>query len=190
MMALVAVGHNTHTKMQATSSDLQSLTASVAADVKSRVSGSSPSRDDLLRPAKALCEAFASASPPDQILTHLSSNPTAIEHGEPSLLPGLRLGTPYTGLNGVKSYFSAIAELFSFETMRFEDWTVDTEVKVATVRGRAVFTWKSTGQSWDENFMYRLAMVDEDEGWKVGTYEVWADTGAAVRAMEGKLRQH
>ncbi|VDC07826.1 unnamed protein product [Peniophora sp. CBMAI 1063] len=179
--------------MQATSSDLASLTASVAEDLKSHITSSSstahPSRDDLLRPAQALCDVFASAAPPDDILTHFSSNPTAIEHGDPSLLPELKLGTPYTGINGVSGYFNTIASLFSFENMRFSDWSVDTEEKVVCVRGRARFSWKSTGQGWDEVFFYRLAMVEEKDEWKVGTYEVWADTGAAVRASEGELRQ-
>jgi hypothetical protein len=46
------------------------------------------------------------------------------------------------------------------------------------VRGEARFTWKETGKGWDEVFAYRLGFVEEDGLWKVGRYEVWADSGS------------
>jgi len=50
---------------------------------------------------------------------------------------------------------------------------------VTSVRGRARFTWKSTGKAWDEIFVYRIQL---DEEGKVLVYEVWADSGAAYLA--------
>jgi hypothetical protein len=62
--------------------------------------------------------------------------------------------------------------------MRFSDYIVDEVEKAVCVRGKASFTWKETGKGWDEVFAYRLGFVEGDGLWKVGRYEVWADSGS------------
>jgi hypothetical protein len=57
---------------------------------------------------------------------------------------------------------------------------VDVESSIVCVRGEATFTFKSTCQSWNEVFTYRLAF--DDPGDKIKIYEVWADSGAAYLA--------
>lgn len=82
-----------------------------------------------------------------------------------------------------------------------DQWIVDTESMAVSIRGSARFTWKSTGQAWDETFCYRIGLAEELEpenggrygtGGKTGTlkvqeYVVWSDTGAAYLARNGKL---
>lgn len=74
--------------------------------------------------------------------------------------------------------------MLSYEKMQFSDYIVDVEERVVSVRGQARFTWKSTGNSWDEVFIYRLQL--DGEG-KIQVYEVWADSGAAYLASKGEL---
>lgn len=74
-----------------------------------------------------------------------------------------------------------------------KDWIVDTENAVVCLKGRARFVSKVTGQGWDEVFIYKISLAEEDGGeegkggWKVRVYEVWADTGAAYLAARGEL---
>jgi len=128
----------------------------------------------ILSAARALTTAFATASP--DLLTHFSSRPTAHEHGHLSLAPFL--GRPFTGPEGLGEYFSLLEKYLSYKNMHFEDFAVDEVEKVVCVKGSARFVWKETGMGWDEVFTYRLGMVEEEAGWKVGRYEVWADSGA------------
>ena len=51
--------------------------------------------------------------------------------------------------------------------------------RFVSVRGKAKFTWKSTGKIWNEVFIYRIQL---DEEGKILIYEVWADSGAAYLA--------
>jgi hypothetical protein len=50
--------------------------------------------------------------------------------------------------------------------MRFEDeddWVVDNVTRTVMLKGKARFTWKETGQGWDEEFCWRV-VVGEDIG--------------------------
>ena len=127
---------------------------------------------------------FASKRPLSEVLDKFSrkDEPLAIEHGL-ALLAAF-LGRSYIGLDGIRNYFETIAGLLDYENMRFSDYVVDEEVRKVSVRGEATFTWKSTGQSWNEVFTYTLAFDDE---LKVKRYEVWADSGAAYLASKGLL---
>ncbi|KAH8113523.1 hypothetical protein DFH11DRAFT_305569 [Phellopilus nigrolimitatus] len=138
----------------------------------------------LLTAARSFCDAFACQKPFGDILDHFSSsdNIVCVEHGLQQLAPFL--GRPFAGLDGAKEYFTVIADLLSYEEMRFSHFVVDTENLKVSVRGHAVFTWKSTGNSWPEVFTY---MLEFDDQLKVKVYEVWADTGAAYLASRGEL---
>ncbi|KAI0065539.1 hypothetical protein BV25DRAFT_1913569 [Artomyces pyxidatus] len=141
-------------------------------------------RTDLLAAATAFCDAFAAGSPLDTIIAFFSTStaPVAIEHGLPQLAPFL--GRTFEGLPGVVQYFVTVGNSATYTDMRFQDWIVDTQERKVSVRGRGIFTWKSTGQKWDETFTYTL---DFDEELKVKRYQVWADSGAAYLARTGKL---
>lgn len=108
-----------------------------------------------------------------------AETPTAVEYGLRRLTPFT--GSIYEGLDGVRKYFETIGELLSYEDMQFSDYVVDAEVLKVSVRGRATFTWQSTGKSWLETFTYTLEF---DNLLNVKKYEVWADTGAAYLAEE------
>lgn len=134
--------------------------------------------------AQGFCNAFATQSDLSTILAHFSSSAEvlAFEHGLPRLAPFL--GRPFKGPDAIKDYFSVVAEHLSYRDMRFEEFVVDVEASKVSARGRATFTWKSTGQSWDEIFAYILSFDGHD---KVKTYEIWADSGAAYLARTGQL---
>ncbi|KAL1749269.1 hypothetical protein HDZ31DRAFT_71076 [Schizophyllum fasciatum] len=141
-------------------------------------------RAALLSAAEQFCTAFASNTPPDELIAYFSTlyQPTALEHGEPALAPFI--GRPFVGLPAVLRYFELLASLLTYENMDFSSFVVDPEVRRVACRGRAVFKWRSTGESWDETFAY---LIDFDEGLKVTDYQVWADSGAAYLASQGKL---
>jgi hypothetical protein len=114
------------------------------------------------------------------------------EHGLPVLAPFL--GRTFTGTDGVGRYFELIADLLSFEKMSFDgedEWIVDTVSMAVSLRGRARFTWKETGEGWDETFCYRIGLAEDQGkgggGLKVQEYRVWADTGAAYLARTHQL---
>jgi hypothetical protein len=146
----------------------------------------SQDRDVLLHYPKILCAAFACHGPMEEILACFSSSESdgilCLEHGLSRLAPFL--GNAFRGSVGVKEYFGIIANLLSYEKMQFSDYIVDGDERVVSVRGQARFTWKSTGNSWDEVFIYRLQL--DAEG-KIKVYEVWADSGAAYLASKGEL---
>ena len=135
-------------------------------------------RDDWLRSTRALCDAFANHGTVEQIINCFSSSrPDDIllfEHGLPELAPFL--GRTFRGKQGIRDYFGIVSKHLSYEDMSFSDYILDKELRVASVRGEAKFTWKSTGKSWKEVFIYRI-QLDEDAN--VMVYEVWADSGAA-----------
>ncbi|KIX04055.1 uncharacterized protein Z518_07608 [Rhinocladiella mackenziei CBS 650.93] len=145
----------------------------------------SSSRDQLLAAAQAFCNAFADHKPPEEILGHFSASDDilALEHGLPELAPFL--GREFRGQNGIREYSQLLSSTLSYEEMRFCDFVVDPEVSKVSVRGKARFTWTSTGQSWDEVFTYVLEFDDND---KVKVYEIWADSGAAYLASKGRLK--
>lgn len=142
-------------------------------------------RKALLKNATALCESFAQKKPVGQVLeTFSSSRPDDIvllEHGLQQLAPFL--GRTFQGIAGAKEYFSIISELLDYDNMKFSDYIVDVEERVVSVRGEADFTWKSTGNTWHETFLYRIQL---DEAGKILVYEVWADSGAAYLASRGE----
>lgn len=114
------------------------------------------------------------------------------EHGLPVLAPFL--GRTFTGTDGVGRYFELIADLLSFEKMSFDgedEWIVDTVSMAVSLRGRARFTWKETGEGWNETFCYRIGLAEDQGkgggGLKVQEYRVWADTGAAYLARTHQL---
>jgi hypothetical protein len=114
------------------------------------------------------------------------------EHGLPVLAPFL--GRTFTGTDGVGRYFELISDLLTFENMSFDgedEWIVDTVSMSVSLRGRARFAWKETGEGWDETFCYRIGLAEDQGegggGLKVQEYRVWADTGAAYLARTGQL---
>lgn len=141
-------------------------------------------RSVLLGAAETFCSAFASQKPPEKIFSLFSTshNVQAYEHGLPQLAPFL--GRNFKGQDGIRKYFETISKYLSYKNMDFSNYVVDSEQNQVSVRGEAKFTWTSTGQSWDEVFTYVLAF---DDDFKVLKYEIWADSGAAYLASQGKL---
>jgi hypothetical protein len=157
-------------------------------------------RETIIHPARALCSAFARGASTTELLTHFTEEPMPVahEHGHPDLAPFL--GRPFTGIDGVGRYFDLISSLLAFQDMRFDredEWIVDQQTLAVCIRGKARFTWKSTGEAWDETFCYRLGMAEEvgesaertGGNFKVQEYRVWADTGAAYLASRGQLKE-
>lgn len=141
-------------------------------------------RAELLDAAKAFCDAFAAGSPLDTLIAFFSTSttPVAIEHGLSGLAPFL--GRRYEDINGIVEYFTTLTNTIQVENVRFDDYFVDAEVRKVSVKGTGKFTWKETGQGWDETFTYTL---DFDGQLKVTQYQVWADSGAAYLARIGQL---
>jgi hypothetical protein len=141
-------------------------------------------RKQLLASAQRFCEAFQHKEDISTLLLHFSTTHQAsvIEHGDCHLAPFL--GKSFTGLSEVQKYFEAISSLLSYENMAFSEFVVDTEACRVALKGKARFTWLSTGGSWDETFAY---MLDFDEVGKVTDYQIWADSGSAYLARIGKL---
>ena len=142
-------------------------------------------RETLLKSAQSLCNDFANQEPLEKVLDNFSVGPDVLcfEHGmKHASVPFL--GTPFRGRKGAKEYFEIIASLLSYEKMEFTEYFVDVEQAAVSVQGASTFTWKSTGQSWDEIFTYRLRF---DSHGKVKRYEVWADSLAAYLAGTGQL---
>jgi hypothetical protein len=143
-------------------------------------------REELLHFVRLLCDSFADKAPLDQVLENFSSSKPdqicLLEHGLGQLAPFL--GRHFEGLQGASEYFSILSKVLEYDNMSFSDYAVDVDERVVTVRGKATFTWKSTENSWEEFFIYRLQL---DEDGKVLVYEVWADSGAAYLASRGEL---
>ena len=145
-----------------------------------------PSHTSLLNAATSFCAAFASHTPPIQLLqTHFTHHHPSIrihEHGLPQLAPFL--GRTFTGAAGLAEYLSLVSSSLTYSDLHFTSYLVDAAARQVCVRGGGRFTWTSTGQSWDETFVYILGF---DEEGRVERYEVWADTGAAWLAGRGEL---
>ena len=142
-------------------------------------------RQRLLNATREFCDAFADKKPPSELFSHFSASDDvmAYEHGLPQLAPFL--GREFRGQKGLQEYFDLLASHLSYEDMAFSHAFVDPEVSKVSVRGRATFTWTSTGQSWDEIFTY---VLEFDSDFRVQTYEIWADSGAAYLASKGELK--
>ena len=138
----------------------------------------------LLAAAKGLCEAFIQGKPIPELLDFFTEHEAiAIEHGHPSIVPWL--GREYIGHKEIGKYFQMIADNLSFQDMKFGEWFVDEDKLRVGVTGKARWTYKKTGKSWDENFTYVLDYAEgETEGEpsvrevKLRKYAVWADSGA------------
>ncbi|KIJ54247.1 hypothetical protein M422DRAFT_42439 [Sphaerobolus stellatus SS14] len=141
-------------------------------------------RNLLLQAAQGLCNDFASRKDFDILLSHFSPSPDtqAIEYGEKLFAPFL--GRTFEGPKGVREYFCTLSQYLQYENMRFNEYVVDVEQKKVAVVGQARFTWISTRETWDETFQY---VLDFDDQGKVKRYQVWADSGAAYLAREGRL---
>ncbi|KAJ5922036.1 hypothetical protein N7516_009739 [Penicillium verrucosum] len=157
-------------------------------------------RTDLLNPIHTFLEALTNPSPnPNNLLSAFTTSPKPLihEHGLPQLAPFL--GRPFTGQDGIATYFEVISSLLSIKNMVFEpeeNWVVDTSCMAVSLRGSATFGWKETRQAWDETFIYRIQLAVDRPGSGSGSgegrlavceYQVWADTGAAYLARLGKL---
>ncbi|KAJ5119017.1 hypothetical protein N7448_010726 [Penicillium atrosanguineum] len=150
-------------------------------------------RKSLITAVQSLLTALS--TPPDQnpnLLSTFTTNPPPLcfEHGLPQLVPFL--GRYFTGQEGVTRYFALLSEHLDIKNMTFEpdtDWLVDEVSMAVCLRGNAQFVWKSTGQAWDETFVYRIVVAEDTgaKGLKVQEYRVWADTGAAYLARLGRL---
>ncbi|KAF8974418.1 hypothetical protein BDZ97DRAFT_21640 [Flammula alnicola] len=145
-----------------------------------------PSREELSQAAQTFCDAFAEKNDLETILSYFSTTHevSAIEYGHPILAPFL--GRPFVGISGVQQYFELIASLLSYKDITFSQYVIDPVAMKVSVKGKGTFTWLSTGQSWDETFTYTL---DFDDELKVIQYQVWADSGAAYLARNGKLSE-
>lgn len=172
-------------------------------------------RTTLLTPIHTLLSALSQPpTTPSYISTLLSAftiSPTPLihEHGLPQLAPFL--GRSFTGPDGLSRYFALLTEYLTISDLTFEPdeaWLVDDAAMAVVLRGSAKFTWKATGQGWDETFVYRIALATEVEEaagegvdmaktgavgaggrgvLKVVEYRVWADTGACYLARCGRL---
>lgn len=144
-----------------------------------------PSRKELLSSAQAFCDAFKQKQDAVSLITHFSTthSPTLIEYGNPRLVPFL--GKPFTGLVAIQGYFEEISSLLTLGEIGFYGFMVDTEACKVAVKGEATFTWKSTGESWEETIVY---MLDFDDTAKITECQIWADSGSAYLARTGQLQ--
>lgn len=141
-----------------------------------------PTRKDLLKSAESLCNAFANKKSTEEVLSHFSTThaTSCFEHGLPALAPFL--GRTFTK---PAEYLSVIAKYLTYDNMKFFTYMVDVETCKVNVQGSARFTWIETNESWDEVFTY---VLDFDHEAKITDWRIWADSGAAYLAREGKLK--
>ncbi|KAL4764439.1 uncharacterized protein BDW70DRAFT_157084 [Aspergillus foveolatus] len=152
------------------------------------------SRATLTHATHPLLDAFATSSDLTTLLNTFTTipPPTVHEYGLPQLAPFL--GRTFTGRDQVEEYFTLLNEHLRIESMRFEDekeWAVDLETGIVCLKGHARFVSKESEEGWDEVFIYRIGLVEDEEikEVKVRNYEVWADTGAAYLAAKGELKR-
>ena len=165
----------------------------------------SQSRYALLKSrTHAFCSAFMDLSrhPPGTLLSEhfTSSNPQITEHGpKTERLPFL--GKTFSGRDQCLTYFDLLGQTLEFvphkDTFLGESGIAvddrasgssqgihgggESATGVASVVGNATFKAKTTGRSWDEQFIWRLSEFDE-EG-KIGHWEIWADPLSAWLAV-------
>jgi len=139
-------------------------------------------RGDLLKSAESFCGAFQNKRPAEEILSHFSTThaTSCLEHGLPALAPFL--GRTFTK---PAEYLEIIAKYLTYENIKYFAFMVDVETHRVNVQGSARFTWIETNESWDEVFTY---VLDFDDEAKITDWKVWADSGAAYLAKEGKLK--
>lgn len=139
-------------------------------------------RESLLKSAESFCNAFSAKKPIEEALSHFSTThaTSCFEHGLPALAPFL--GRTFTNPG---EYLGIIARYLTYENMKFFAYMVDVESHKVNVQGSARFTWIETNESWDEVFTY---VLDFDDEAKITDWKVWADSGAAYLAKEGKLK--
>ena len=143
---------------------------------------SAPTRGDLLKSAESFCDSFANKKPIKEILSHFSTTHATccFEHGLPALAPFL--GRAFTD---PADYLDIISKCLTYENARYFAYMVDAETRKVNVQGSARFTWVETKESWDEVFTY---VLDFDHEAKITDWKVWADSGAAYLAKEGRLK--
>ena len=141
-----------------------------------------PTRGELLKTAESFCNSFANKKPVEEILSHFSTT-----HSTSCFEHGLRALAPFLGRIFTKpaEYLNVIAKHLTYENARYHSYMVDVETRKVNVQGIARFTWIETGESWDEVFTY---VLDFDHEAKITDWKIWADTGAAYLAKEGKLK--
>ena len=141
-----------------------------------------PTRGELLKSAESLCNAFANKKPIEDVISHFSTThaTSCFEHGLPALAPFL--GRTFTK---PEEYLGIIAKRLTYENMKFFAYMADVETRKVNVQGSARFTWAETSESWDEVFTY---VLDFDHECKVTDWNIWADSGAAYLAKEGRLK--
>ncbi|KAJ5548810.1 hypothetical protein N7513_006044 [Penicillium frequentans] len=154
-------------------------------------------RSTLNGPIQSLLATLVTPNPISTITSTFTTQPAPIvhEHGLQQLAPFL--GRTFTGIDGISEYFNILMKTLEIKSMTFEpesNWLVDDTNMAVCLRGTARFTWQETSQSWDETFVYRIALAkdtSEDEEKRgrllVSEYKVWADTGAAYLARIGEL---
>lgn len=155
-------------------------------------------RSTLTDPIQSLLATLVTPNPIPIITSTFTTQPAPIihEHGLQQLAPFL--GRTFTGIEGISDYFNIIMTTLEIKSMTFEpesNWLVDDTNMAVCLRGTANFIWRKTGQSWDETFIYRIALsrdTSEEEVKRgrllVAEYKVWADTGAAYLARNGELQ--
>ncbi|KAJ5639681.1 uncharacterized protein N7484_007543 [Penicillium longicatenatum] len=154
-------------------------------------------RSTLTGPIQSLLATLVTPNPISTITSTFTTQPAPIahEHGLQQLAPFL--GRTFTGIDGISEYFDTMISTLEIKSMKFEpesNWLVDDTNMAVCLRGTATFIWRETGQSWDETFVYRVALArdtseDKDKQGRllVSEYQVWADTGAAYLARIGGL---
>ncbi|KAL4975226.1 hypothetical protein BDW66DRAFT_75014 [Aspergillus desertorum] len=150
------------------------------------------SRTTLTKATQSLLDPLSTSSDLPTLLNAFTTvpAPTAHEHGLSQLAPFL--GRTFTGRDQVEEYFTLLNENLRIESMRFDDekeWAADLETGLVCLKGYARFVSKKSGEGWDEVFIYRIGLVEDEEKKevKVRSYEIWADTGAAYLAAKGEL---
>ncbi|MCJ1473519.1 hypothetical protein MMC13_002170 [Lambiella insularis] len=161
-------------------------------------------RSSLLRSkVHAFCQAFLESKPPRETLdTYFTPNPKITEHGPTWASRRLPfLGRTFHGRRSSSTssrddssstcddYFSLLASTLSFHPDKHtfppsSDFIVDATAGgtgAVSVVAHAKFASVASGQSWEENFIYRISEFDEDG--RIGHWEIWADPLSAWEAV-------
>lgn len=153
------------------------------------MSGSQHDRQQLLKNARSLCVSICMKAPVDEYLEHFAPDEegvSAVEHGLGSMYLAPYVGQIFEGRSGVREYFGWKREIVKTISLRFEEYVVDDEAGVVSVRCRGKFLWRETQNEWEEVSTARLTFGEKG---MVTKFEWWGDTGAAFLASRGKLRK-